>query len=114
MPVASDDEMDPVFRALADRTRRRLLDALFERDGRTAGELCALVPEMTRFGVMKHLALLEDAGLVTTRREGRTKLHHLNPVPIGLVADRWISKYAEPFTRAMVGLRAGLERESGA
>ena len=80
----------------------------------TAGELCALVPEMTRFGVMKHLALLEDAGLVTTRREGRTKLHHLNPVPIGLVADRWISKYAEPFTRAMVGLRTGLERESGA
>ncbi len=114
MPVASDAEMDPVFRALADRTRRRLLDALFERDGRTAGELCALVPEMTRFGVMKHLALLEDAGLVTTRREGRTKLHHLNPVPIGLVADRWISKYAEPFTQALVGLRAGLERETGA
>ena len=105
------DEMDAVFRALADPTRRLLLDALFAADEQTAGELCARVPEMTRFGVMKHLGVLEEAGLLTTQRSGRTKLHYLNPVPIGLVADRWISKYAEPFTRAMVGLRTGLERE---
>jgi DNA-binding transcriptional ArsR family regulator len=107
--TTADDELDPVFRALADPTRRLLLDSLFAEDGQTAGQLCARVPEMTRFGVMKHVGLLEDAGLVTTRREGRTKLHYLNPVPIGLVADRWISKYAAPFTRAMVGLRTGLE-----
>jgi DNA-binding transcriptional ArsR family regulator len=105
----ASDEMDAVFRALADPTRRLLLDALFTADGQTAGELCAQVPEMTRFGVMKHLGVLEESGLVTTQRAGRTKLHYLNPVPIGLVADRWISKYAEPFTRAMVGLRTGLE-----
>jgi DNA-binding transcriptional ArsR family regulator len=110
---AGIDEMDAVFRALADPTRRLLLDALFAVDGQTAGELCARVPEMTRFGVTKHLGVLEDAGLVTTRRAGRTKLHYLNPVPIGLVADRWISKYAEPFTQAMVGLRAGLETGLG-
>ncbi len=103
--------MDAVFRALADPTRRLLLDALFNADGQTAGELCARVPEMTRFGVMKHLGVLEEAGLLTTRRSGRSKLHYLNPVPIGFVADRWISKYAEPFTKAMVGLRAGLESE---
>ncbi len=107
--ATATDEMDGVFRALADPTRRHLLDVLFARDGQTAGELCAQVPEMTRFGVMKHVGVLEDAGLVTSRREGRTKLHYLNPVPIGLVADRWISKYAAPFTRAMVGLRTGLE-----
>jgi DNA-binding transcriptional ArsR family regulator len=107
--AAMVDETDGVFRALADPTRRRLLDALFTEDAQTAGQLCARVPEMTRFGVMKHVAVLEEAGLVTTRREGRTKLHYLNPVPIGLVADRWISKYAAPFTRAMVGLRTGLE-----
>lgn len=105
------DDIDAVFRALADPTRRRLLDALFARDGQSAGELAALVPEMTRFGVTKHLGLLAEAGLVTTRREGRSKLHFLNPVPIGLVADRWISKYAASFTRAMVGLKTGLESE---
>jgi DNA-binding transcriptional ArsR family regulator len=104
-----DDDLDAVFRALADPTRRTLLDALFVEDGQSAGALCARVPEMTRFGVGKHLAVLEAAGLVTTRREGRTKRHFLNPVPIGLVADRWIGKYAEPFTRAMVGLKTGLE-----
>jgi DNA-binding transcriptional ArsR family regulator len=104
--------MDAVFRALGDPTRRLLLDALFASDGQTAGQLCARVPGMTRFGVMKHLGVLEEAGLLTTRRSGRTKLHYLNPVPIGLVADRWISKYAEPFTKAMVGLRAGLESET--
>ena len=109
MATATTDELDGVFRALADPTRRRLLDALFVEDGQTAGQLCAQVPELSRFGVMKHVGVLEDAGLVTSRRAGRTKLHYLNPVPIGLVADRWISKYAAPFTRAMVGLRTGLE-----
>ncbi len=107
-----DDDMDAVFRALADPTRRRLLDALFVSDGQNTGELCARVPEMTRFGVMKHVGVLEEAGLLSTRRVGRTKLHYLNPVPIGMVADRWVSKYAEPFTRAMVGLRTGLEAGS--
>jgi DNA-binding transcriptional ArsR family regulator len=106
------DDLDLVFRALADPTRRRLLDALFAHDGQSAGDLAAVAPEMTRFGVAKHLGLLEEAGLVTTRREGRSKLHFLNPVPIGLVADRWISKYAAPFTRALVGIRSGLEQES--
>ena len=104
-----------MFKALADPVRRLLLDALFERDGRSLGELEEVVnrtTQMTRFGVAKHLTLLEDAGLVTSRREGRTKRHFLNPVPIGLVADRWISKYAEPFTRAMVGLKTGLEEQS--
>lgn len=103
------DDLDAVFRALADPTRRLLLDTLFEHDGQSAGELVARVPGMSRFGVAKHLGLLEEAGLVTTRRLGRSKLHYLNPVPIGLVADRWISKYAAPFTRAMVGLKKGLE-----
>ncbi len=103
------DEMDRVFRALADPTRRLILDALFAEDGQNAGRLCAHVPTMSRFGVMKHVGVLEDAGLVTSRREGRQRLHYLNPVPIGLLADRWISKYAAPFTQALVGLRAGLE-----
>ena len=101
--------MDEVFKALADPTRRSILDTLFEHDGQTVQALCDRFPEMTRFGVMKHLAVLEAANLVVTKRAGRTKLHYLNPVPIGLVADRWISKYAAPFTRAMVGLRTGLE-----
>lgn len=98
-----------VFKALADDTRRALLDALFERDGQTVQALCDRFPAMTRFGVMKHLGVLEAAGLVTTRREGRTKLHYLNPVPIQVLADRWIGKYAQPFTRAMVDLQADLE-----
>jgi DNA-binding transcriptional ArsR family regulator len=98
-----------VFKALADDTRRALLDALFERDGQTVVALCERFPEMTRFGVMKHLAQLEAANLVTTRREGRTKLHFLNPVPIQQLAQRWISKYAQPFTHALVGLQADLE-----
>lgn len=102
--------MDEVFRALADPTRRSLLDALFEHDGQSVQALCDRFPEMTRFGVMKHLAVLEGANLVSTRRSGRTKQHFLNPVPIGEIADRWISKYAQPFTRAMVGLRNELER----
>jgi DNA-binding transcriptional ArsR family regulator len=105
------DDPDQVFRALADPTRRALLDALFERDGQTVQALCARAPEMTRFGVMKHLAVLEEAGLVVTRRAGRTKQHFLNPVPIQQVADRWISKYAQPFTRGLVDLRADLESQ---
>jgi DNA-binding transcriptional ArsR family regulator len=88
--------MDAVFRALADPTRRSLLDELFKRDGQTLSELEERLP-MTRFGVMKHLKLLEEAGLVVSKRRGREKLHFLNPVPIRLVHDRWVSKYAEPW-----------------
>ena len=88
--------MDDVFRALDDPHRRRLLDGLFEADGRTLGELCDLVPGMTRQGVMNHLRVLEEAHLVSTVKDGRRKLHYLNPVPIRLVLDRWIAKYAEP------------------
>ena len=100
--------MDLVFRALADPTRRGLLDALFEEDGQTLTELEERLP-MTRFGVMKHLRLLEEANLVTTKRRGREKLHHLNPVPIRLVHDRWVSKYAAPWAAALSGLKHTLE-----
>jgi len=93
-----------VFRALADPTRRALLDSLFNRDGQTLNELCERFPEMTRFGVMKHLVVLADVNLVITARHGRTKRHYLNPVPIEQVANRWISKYAARFTAALVGL----------
>ena len=110
MDPEMDPDMDAVFRALADPTRRSILDALFDHDGQTVQALCNRSPEMTRFGVMKHLAVLEAANLVTTKRVGRTKQHFLNPVPIGEIADRWISKYAQPFTRAMVDLRHDLER----
>ena len=103
---------DAVFRALADGGRRQLLDALRDRDGRTLVELCAVLPAMTRFGVMKHLAVLEQAGLVGTERAGRTKLHYLNPVPIRELHDRWISKYARPVTAAMVGLKRQLETDT--
>ena len=101
---------DRVFRALADPTRRRLLDRLFERDGRTLKELEGEV-EMTRYGVMKHLKLLEEAGLVITRRSGREKLHYLNPVPIREIHDRWIHKYAERRASALVDLKRELESE---
>ena len=107
MPRDTDD--DAVFKALADRTRRTLLDALFESDGQTVSALCARVPEMTRFGVMKHLGILEAAGLVTTRKEGREKRHFLNPVPVQVIADRWIDKFAQPFTRALLDLRQQVE-----
>lgn len=100
--------MDEVFKAMADPTRRGLLDELFERDGQTLGELEARV-EMTRFGVMKHLKVLEEAGLVVSRRRGREKLHFLNPVPIRLVHDRWVSKYAEPWAAGLSGLKHDLE-----
>lgn len=106
------DADDAIFKALADPTRRRLLDRLFERDGRTLGELVGEVAgeaDMTRFGVMKHLRVLEDAGLIVTRRSGREKLHHLNPVPIRLVHDRWVSKFAEPWVAALSGLKRELE-----
>ena len=95
--------MERVFKALSDRHRRLLLDRLFERDGQTLSELDAQLPRMTRFGVMKHLRVLEAAGLVATQRSGREKLHFLNPVPIRLVLDRWISKYAQPWVEAMTG-----------
>jgi len=102
---------DLVFRALADPTRRLLLDRLFERDGRTLTELESAF-EMTRFGVMKHLRLLEDAGLVVSRRSGRMKLHFLNPVPIRLIHDRWIDKYTAPHVSALTELKRELENES--
>ena len=100
--------MDEVFRALADPTRRELLDELFREDGQTLRSLQERFA-MTRFGVMKHLRLLEDAGLVVTRRRGREKLHFLNPVPIRLVHDRWVSKYAEPWAAGLSALRSRLE-----
>ncbi|MEP6599079.1 MAG: metalloregulator ArsR/SmtB family transcription factor [Actinomycetota bacterium] len=100
--------MDAVFRALADPTRRSLLDELFREDGQTLSALQERF-SMTRFGVMKHLKQLEEAGLVATKRRGREKLHFLNPVPIRLVHDRWVSKYAEPWTAALSGLKSRLE-----
>ena len=103
--------MDEVFRALADPTRRSLLDELFKEDGQTLTSLEQRLP-MTRFGVMKHLKVLEQAGLVTTKRRGREKLHFLNPVPIRLVHDRWVSKYAEPWATALTDLKTRLEEES--
>ena len=99
---------DRVFRALADPTRRHLLDRLFERDGRTLTELESEL-EMSRFGVMKHLRVLEEAGLVLTRRSGREKLHYLNPVPIRLIHDRWIDKYRERQVSALADLKSELE-----
>ena len=104
--MKADD--DRVFRALADPTRRHLLDRLFERDGRTLTELESEL-EMTRFGVMKHLRVLAEAGLVVTRREGRRKLHYLNPVPIRLIHDRWIDKYRERQASALANLKSELE-----
>jgi DNA-binding transcriptional ArsR family regulator len=98
-----------VFRALADRARRLLLDRLREEDGQTLGGLCAALPEMTRFGVMKHLGVLETAHLVTTRKVGREKHHYLNAVPIREIHDRWISNYAEPWVAAMTDLKRELE-----
>jgi uncharacterized protein YndB with AHSA1/START domain len=100
--------LDAVFRALADPTRRSLLDELYKLDGQSLSALGKRLP-MTRFGVMKHLKVLEDAGLVTTRKRGREKLHFLNPVPIRLVHDRWVSKYAEPWVATLSGLKRRLE-----
>ena len=106
--VAVTDDDDRVFKALADPTRRLLLDRLFERDGRTLTELDSEL-EMTRFGVMKHLRVLEDAGLVVTRKVGRNKHHYLNPVPIRLIHDRWIDKYTERHVSALADLKHELE-----
>jgi len=103
--------IDDVFKALADPTRRRLLDELFEEDGQTLSALEQRLP-MSRFGVAKHLKVLEVAGLVTTRKRGREKLHFLNPVPIREVHDRWVSKYAEPWASALTGLKRDLEKEN--
>jgi uncharacterized protein YndB with AHSA1/START domain len=100
--------VDEVFRALADPTRRSLLDELYQEDGQTLSALQARF-DITRFGVMKHLKVLEEAGLVVTRRRGREKLHFLNPVPIRLVHDRWVSKYAEPWAAALSDLKQRLE-----
>ena len=100
--------MQPVFKALADPTRRELLDELFRRDGQTLGGLASRF-DMTRVAVAKHLRLLEDAGLVATRRRGREKLHYLNPVPIRLVHDRWVSKYTEAWAAGLVDLKRDLE-----
>ena len=102
--------MDEVFKALADPTRRSLLDELFRQDGQTLSALQERF-SMTRFGVMKHLKLLEEAGLVVTRRRGREKLHYLTAVPIRLVHDRWVSKYAEPWAAGLADLKKDLEKE---
>jgi DNA-binding transcriptional ArsR family regulator len=102
--------MELVFKALADPTRRGLLDELHRSDGQTLTELEKGLP-MTRFGVMKHLKLLEQANLVTTRRKGREKLHYLNPVPIQQVYERWVSKYAQPVAAGLTELKRDLEKE---
>jgi DNA-binding transcriptional ArsR family regulator len=109
--VTDDDELGSVFRALADPSRRFLLDLLFERDGRTLTEMESEL-SMSRFGVMKHLKVLEEAGLVVTRRSGREKLHFLNPVPIRRIHDRWIDKYTERNVTALLDLKSELERPS--
>lgn len=101
--------MDEVFKALADPSRRHLLDVLYKRDGRTLTELSAEL-DMTRFGTMKHLRVLENAGLITTRREGREKLHFLNPIPLQMIYDRWVSKYSARIARQMTTLKRTLER----
>jgi DNA-binding transcriptional ArsR family regulator len=102
--------MDEVFKALAAPTRRKLLDELFRKDGQTLSQLERRLP-MTRFGVMKHLAVLEEANLVVTRRRGREKLHFLNPVPIRQVYERWVNKYTEPWAATLTGIKRELEEE---
>ena len=102
--------MDEVFKALGDPSRRHLLDVLYKRDGRTLTDLSAQL-NMTRFGTMKHLRLLEEAGLITTHREGREKLHFLNPVPLQMIYDRWVSKYAARVARDLTSLKRTLERK---
>src|SRR6202451_3102238 len=109
--VTYNRAMDEVFRALADPTRRSLLDELYKEDGQTLGTLEARLT-MSRFGVMKHLRVLEQAGLVVTKRRGREKLHFLNAVPIRLIHDRWVSKYAEPWAATLSGLKHNLENRT--
>lgn len=102
--------MDDIFKALADPSRRTLLDLLYEKDGRTLNDLCTHL-QMSRFGVMKHLRILEEAGLLTTRKVGREKYHYLNPVSIRQIYDRWVSKYAEPWVSGLSLLKKELESE---
>ncbi|MBK9123873.1 MAG: SRPBCC domain-containing protein [Chloroflexi bacterium] len=102
-------DTEQVFKALADANRRTLLDRLFQRDGQTLGELQSALPDMTRFGVMKHLQVLETAGLITTHKVGREKFHYLNTVPIQQVYDRWVSKFSQPWARSLVDLKTVLE-----
>ena len=110
-----DMESADVFRAIADPGRRALMDALFERDGQSVTELCDVLPDMTRFGVMKHLKILAEANLVVSEKVGRSKLHYLNPVPIQEIHDRWIAKYAKPTTETLTELSRQLaEPESAA
>jgi DNA-binding transcriptional ArsR family regulator len=104
------DDGDLVFRALADRHRRTLLDALRRCDGQSLGELCASLPDLGRFGVMKHLVVLADAGLVTSRRDGRLKHHYLNPLPIRAINDRWLSRFQAGWADALGDLKLELER----
>lgn len=109
--MTNADDLHAVFRALADPSRRFLLDLLFERDGRTLSQLESEL-SMTRFGVMKHLKVLEEAGLVVSRKAGREKLHFLNPVPIRLIHDRWIDKFTERRVTALLDLKNELEEPS--
>ena len=104
-----DDELDGVFKALADPTRRALLDLLADDDGQTLSSLVEAFPDMTRFGVMKHLRILEAAHLVVAEKQGREKLHYLNPVPIREIHDRWISRYALPHVAGLLALRSRSE-----
>ena len=107
-----DDDLDSVWRALANSTRRRILDAL--RDGpATTGTLAALFPELSRYAVMQHLGVLAEADLVISRRVGRERYNYLNPVPVQRIYDRWVVRYMQPWTEALVSLREQLEREEG-
>ena len=104
--------MDEVFRAISDPSRRLLMDRLVDADGQTLSELCAYLPGMTRYGVMNHLRVLEDAALVTTRKVGRNKHHYLNPVPIQGIYERWIAKYAQPTVSRMAAVKASTEERT--
>ncbi len=107
--MSSVEDEDLVFKALADSTRRLLLDRLFEHDGMTLGELESEAPHLTRFGVMRHLSVLEQAGLVVTRKQGRHKFHYLNPVPIRFIYERWIDKYQARQAAALLDLKSQIE-----
>ncbi len=105
--------MDRVFKALSDSTRRQILDFLKEEDGQTVGELESRFPDITRFAVMKHLKILEEAALISSRKEGRKKHLYLNTVPIQEIADRWISRFAAPWAQGLIDLRDGIEQGTG-
>ena len=111
-PMAERPDTDGLFKALADPTRRTLLDLLYAHDGRTLSELCEHL-DMTRQGVTQHLDLLEEANLVTTMRRGRERLHFLNPVPLQEIYERWIAKFEKPRLRALTNLKKRLEKENG-